>query len=89
MERVSLPCCRIGGRERPLVPKGAGAPMVLYQTIDRGHWAPRLTDEIRLRKTDFDVLTNAEMIEKGLQRTDGLFERPVNEGQKATTAGAI
>ena len=69
--------------------KCAGAPMVLYQTIDQGHWAPRLGDEIRLRKTDFDILTNAEMIEKGLQKTDELFECPVNEGTKATTAGGI
>lgn len=55
---------------------------------DRGT-KPKARVGIWLRKTRFDVLTKIEMIEKGLQRTDGLFERSGNKGKKARKAGAI
>lgn len=43
---------------------------------------PKARVGIRLRKTGFDVLTKNEMIEKGLQKTDGLLKRPGQQGQK-------
>ena len=45
--------------------------------------------EKRLRKTEIEVLTNAEMMKSELQRTEGLSKRPVDQGKKARKAGTI
>lgn len=65
MREVDLPFYRIGGREAAPGVRVCWTPNSLISNFRSGALSPRLMDEIWLRKTGFDVLTNVEILEKG------------------------
>ena len=75
-------------RNRPSCQSVLGPQWSYIKRLTRGI-GPKVRDDIWLRKTGFDVLTNIETIEKGLQRTNELFKRSVNHGKRATEPRAI